>query len=280
MAHPSEYYIKYLIAKRWPLGDDQWKEFLQELDDDLRKLDLPGPTNSQAKALRDDFTPPKTFRFNDKTHQETVEFMQANKIYTLWRPGEDERKMLNLLAQHRLQFKLRVLLMGDVVEDQIVDSLSKSFGTGSDLSVKIIQIYKHYIWNYNRVSDTEWFDLLHRNVNRDQYLAAIRCSQDQAMWRAGFEPKVEGKEALKDAYRIIHFRLEATRWMTDTKETAEITAKYAKELVGIYNTLFAEGAGFEEMLKRFSKFLLVPEEQKIKALAEIASEGSHSESGK
>jgi hypothetical protein len=113
-------------------------------------------------------------------------------------------------------------------------------------------------------------------------MASLYNGEQQAMWRAGFSPKVDVKKALKDAHRQIVFRLKALESQPDTRYVLDQVVKLTRELRYLYATLYAEGEGLPEKLRELRVFLMkhdIPDVRELEDLVDKTRGGGFSGDG-
>lgn len=280
MGHPAEYFIKFTLAQSW--GDEDETTTLVSLNKSLYEFGLLGVLELQYDAIMADFSPPEGFRFNNKKHPLTKEFMESEKISGLWRPNKEERRVLLEMVDGPagIRHDLHLLLMGNIPHDVITEKINVKWRLNPKFSVIMIDTYGHYFWNVGNTTQEDWSKLLEGKQYKDAFMAALRCGEQQALYRAGFSPRVDGMRALKEAHRQAYFRLEALRFEPDTKLTAEVFSKLTARMMGLHEVLFSEGSGLQDQLKQFRQIMMKRRDPGVKAIdAVIDRVGSYSEDG-
>jgi hypothetical protein len=273
MSHPSTYYIKYLVAKGWPNGENP-----VTINQSLEDLGLLKISDEEFDRIAASLSPPKGFVPQNPSHQPTMKFMRAEKIFSIWQPSKDDKDVLDLFLVPQVKETIQILLMGRLPAEEIAIRVDKKYSR--ETSVKLIEAFSHYFWNVKLASLQEWNELLYRHSLRDHYLAALWGSRNQALFRAGFSPQIDGKKALREAHRNIAMRLEASRMLPDTKDTTAILGRLSKELVMVHMALFGEGAGLEESMRDLKKFKMERnEENNVVSIHSLAPKGNFSGSG-
>ena len=281
MRHPSEYYVRYLLAKGYANGSESYKT----VQVTLQNYGLLEISQEAFDCIRDQFSPPAAFFFQNKRHPATAEFMREQKIYALWAPHAEERAAVELIRLPLVREVIQVLLMGRIAPTDIAIRISGRFK--QEVTARTIQTYAHYFWNVDLCGIQEWSTHLHGHPMRDSYLSALVGSPNQALYRAGFSPKINGKQALAELHRGLALRIEATRRFPDTRDTALMLAALTKAFLDVHTALHGEGAGMEEMMKEFLKFKMQrPQGEPGKKRADVipirdlAKNGNFSGSGK
>lgn len=282
MGHPSEYFLKYSLAQAW--SDDESSVTASSLNDSLKSFGLPYLSDTEYGRIRSAFSPPAGFRFHTPNHRETVEFMKQEKIFTLWNPTEDDQRVISDLVSGNMLIKhdLHILLMGRLPHEIIAQKLNLKYRLTPELTSRMVDTYHHYFWNVTNTPHAYWNDLMQGNPAKDALLASLYCGEQQALYRAGFSPSVDGGRALKEAFRQSYFRLEYLRFLPDGKDVMTTFSTITSRLLGLYELLYSEGGGLHEQLKMFRQIMMKHKDPDIKAIDTIIDKvagGSYSGDG-
>jgi hypothetical protein len=280
MGHPSEFYVRFLLAKGWSNGTETFKT----VSVTLKNYGLLEISQEAFESIHDQFSPPPSFFFQNRKHPSTANFMREQKIYTMWAPKAEERAAVELIRLPLVREAIQILLMGHVSPEDIATRVGGKFN--QEMTARAVQTYAHYFWNVDLCGFQEWAYHLHGNPMRDSYLSSLVGSPNQALYRAGFSPQINGKQALRETHRSLAMRIEATRRFPDTRDTALMLAALTKSFLDVHTALHGEGAGMEEMMKEFLKFKM--ERQKlvggattnVVSIRKLAAGGNFSGSGK
>ena len=276
MAHPSSSYVKYLIVQAHARGAVSYDRIVFTLN----RLDIIRVDEGEFKFILDGIKFPDNLQFWNTDHKETADFMRQLGIYDLWNPEPTMgAEFLRLLQMPPVIDTMRVLLLGHIEAEEISEKLK--FKHKVSISANAINMYRQHLWNVDGSSFSEWIYVFtyypHDMCNMMR--AAYVGTPGQALYRAGFNPVVEGKKSMKEAHRALHFRLEATRSMIDSKDTADTVAKLSREVINIYQALCGEGSGMEETLRQFKNFEMTTNKADVTPVNEIAPAGNYSRSG-
>lgn len=294
MAHPSRRYIKYLLAAEWPIprvdksdpkkvyeaNKQKRDDILNSIDSALQAVSLPPMTDAQVLDVLRHFRAPDNFMFNRRDHKDSVDFMAAEGLTGMWDPGDDEKAILDIGLNAQMSQTIQFLIMGRVGPDDIADKINLKHKPSKLVTPRMVQLYHHYFWDFEAASDQEWHKMFWQSNLATAYLAILHGGREQALWRAGFDPKINDKKSMDNVYRALYLRFEGTRYMPDTRETADIMTKYSKELASIYNVLHSDGAGLEEVMRLFKGFMMETSNQEMPAISDLAQDGTYSGDGK
>lgn len=280
MTHLATRYIKYIVAKTIA---DRDSLTLEAVNFFLEKLGLPafpekGHGPSMLQAISSSVHPPTAYQFYNDGHKPTADWMRTEKIFSMWQPDDVMREVQTIFRYPAIKETLQLLLTGRVPPSDIANRIPRKYEKG--FSAAAIQLFAHYFWDISLIDAQELEMLVGNSPMRPHYIACWWGSRDQALWRAGFSPAIDGHRALREAHRAMHMRIEATRSMPDSAETARIVASLSKELVVLHNALFGEGAGVEEMAKDLSKkFRMKQHSGNVIPISSLARAGNYTGSG-
>lgn len=271
MAHPVQNYIKFSILKNWP------EETVESVNLMLSGCGFPEVSRDEFEVLLSSLDPPPGFAPNSKTHKPTIEFMKTAQVYSMWSSKPEAMDAVALVELPQVRETIQLLLMGRFAPDEISTRIQAKYG--KTVPPKSVAAYRHYFWCTDIVGIREIRSLFKADPLRDSYIATIWGSKNQALFRAGFSPSIDGKRALKEAHRSLAMRVEATRLMPDNGETARILTSLTKELVNVHSALHGEGAGVEDMMKELQRFVMERNAGNVVSIHQLAPKGNYSQGG-
>lgn len=271
MPHPATSYIKFAVLKNWP------EESVDTVNMMLTDCGFPEISTSEFDLLMQTLDPPANFSPNSKSHQPTIRYLKEQKVYTMWTKKPEAIDALALVELPQVRETVQLLLMGRFGTKEISTRIKAKYR--KTIPAKSIAAYRHYFWNPELVGMKELRSFMWTDPMRDAYVASMWGSKNQALFRAGFSPSIDGKRALKEAHRSLAMRIEATRIMPDTKDTARMLATLSKELVGVHNALYGEGAGVEDMMKELQRFVMERNAGNVVSIHDLAPKGNFSHGG-
>jgi hypothetical protein len=223
--------------------------------------------------------PPEDLDLSDPKHRGTIDYTKHLRIYSLWLLDEAATRVLKEIVGHsQLMHIINVLLMGRLPLDVICQKVALKFRLVEEVTPSMLEVYRHYFWNFDAAGYREWEQMLAGDPYRDRYLSSLYCGEDQALFRAGFTPKVDNLAAIREAFRQVYFRLEALRGQDDEASVSRL-ARLSREARALYGVLQDNGSGLNEQMKELKRFLML---NRVPTLAEIAAivnkdiGGSHS----
>ncbi len=253
--HPSRNYIRFTALKAMVDGE-QDSFTIERTNYYLRKLGLPAldPDDPDPlQGLLDDLYSgiPENLQFYNRSHRPTREYMRDQKLHPFWAATKEMEEAKQLFMYPAVKEAVQLLLTGRLHPPDIAVRLPRKFNL--TFSPKALALFAHFFWDVTSLSGDMLGALLYGSQMRPHYMACHSGSRDQALWRAGFSPKVDTNRALQEAFRSLFFRLEATRSLPDTNETARTVTAYTKELVAVHHAINGEGAGVEEQVAQLRK---------------------------
>lgn len=280
MLHPSAYYVKYLLVTMWELNQEPEME-TAVINDTLRQFGLPDVLMPTVQRIGEGLLVPEDFLLDDPTHEPSAEFMRKEKLSTIWNPTDDmNRTLLEVVGNRRITYTIHLLLMGDVPHNIIAQKVSTKFRLRNALTAGMIDCYAHYFWKASCMSESEWASFLALHPQQDQLMASLLCGEQQALFRAGFSPKYDYKQASRDTHRQISFRIQHLGHLPDDKHTIGLLLRLSREQRSLYDLLYGEGGSLEEQMKEIRRFMMQHKNPGVSPLEDLVGEnGSHSEDG-
>ena len=280
MGHPSEYFVRFSLAQVW--GSDENETSMVSLNKSLKAFGLLELTEDQYDYIKSTFQPPEGFRFNNKKHKESRDFMVSEKIHAFWTPKDEDLRVLDEIVDGNQLIKhdLHILLLGSIPYEVIAQKLNDKYRLAPGVTVRMIDTYSHFFWNVRNCGHVEWEMLLNGKPYKDAFMAALYCGEQQALYRAGFSPRVDGIRAMKEAYRQAFFRMESLRFQPDSNNTISAYSKLTARMLGVHDILYSQGSGLQDQLKQFRQLMMKHNDPAIKAIDEVIEKvGSYSEDG-
>jgi len=258
---------------------------LASVNQSLEDLCLPEMTEKQWEYLLSKFVGPADFLFNNPRHAPTITFMRQEKIYTFWCPDEPMKRVLNeMVGDHcnrSYQHDMHILLMGNLPFDFIALNLSKKYLLHRSLTEHMVELYAHYFWKRDNLSKIQWQSFMLGDPNYDDYIAPLVSGEQQALFRAGLNPKYDCKAAVRDVHRQIAFKAQYLGFKQDDKKSLDSLIKLGRELRAYHSVLFGEGGGYEEQLQEVRHWILDHRDAAIPALTDLVGpDGFYSGDGK
>ena len=271
MPHPAYYYVKYIILADWP------EATLESVNETFTGFGFPEFSEEDFTSIMDGLNPPKAFYPQSKSHRATINYLKKEEVHVLWAWKKDAQEAVDILGLPQVRETVQILLTGRVEVEEISQRIYAKYR--KLFSPKAISIYQHYFWKSELLGMQDLRLLLWTHPQRDAYIQSMMGSKNQVLFRAGFSPKIDGRKALREAHRNIAMRIEATRILPDTKDTARMLATLSKELVGVHNALYGEGAGVEDMMRELQRFVMERKAPNVIPINKLAPTGNYSHSG-
>ena len=277
--HPSAAYIRFILARQW--GEEAAASSLS-VTEELLSMGLLPIVDKAFDRIRAHFNPPEGFKFMNRKQPASVRFMKLQGLHAMWVADEDVKRAVNeLVGQKLVTDKIHILLMGDLPSEVIAEKITKKFRINPDITPKMIEAYRHFFWNRLAWGMDEWTEALHTRTSSDALLSSLQCGPQQALFRAGFSPKYDPKQALRDLHRQMAFRIQYLGFAGDTKNTVQLLCQLSREERALYERLYGEGSGLLEQAKEVRRFLMEHRTPNVKDLDKLIEEqgGSRSNDG-
>ena len=272
MAHPAEFFIKYLLVADEGIS-------LDSINSTLELHGISFIEEADLKALKDDLGQrPSDFRPWDRTHRPTNSWLKKKRIFSLVHPDVATKEMKDkILSDPRAREKVDRLLLGNVSYIEASHRLRK---VGVKVSDSAISEYCHYFWNTQIMGVSDWAAYLdddsseRTSATRNAYSLAVLAGPEAAMYRVGIQKQIDGKKIMMEVQsELYHTFLETKTLPLSTKKVEMLTA-LARGLARIDERVQAGDSALQETLKKFEKFKVLHNEKKPPSLLELAPNGS------
>jgi len=278
MGHPSQQYLRYLLAEAW--GDETKVLTLESVNEILRHYSLLRIGEQDFERLRGEFSPPEDFKFSNHRSPATVAFMKDEKIFSLWSTAPEMCRVLKELLGHKLVSEtVQILLQGDVPSDVIASLVSKRYRLNPSLTYGMVDMYRHYFWDRAAWSHKEWEFAMSDDWMGDRFLAPLYGGDQQALYRAGFNPKYDPKQALRDSHRQVTFRIQYLQSRGDSKNITDLLTKLMREERALYDRLYGEGGEMASQQQTVKHFALEHRDPGVRRLDDFVEKGGGTYSG-
>jgi hypothetical protein len=272
MRHPSEYFIKYLLADQGAGQPAAW--FTRQ----LREIGLPPITQEQLDTIRAAMNIPPIFQPRNPVHQDSISFLRHEKIHGLFYPDRNTQLAQDILNNRIIRDKLEALLLGrhsDLAAAKLTEK-----ATEEKISAKVVSLYRHYFFNVDLLSSEELASCLYQHTTDwNMKSSALFGGPDVAAFRVGIRRRLDSREILLTTQSILfHKLLEADRMRLDLNN-AQILALLTRGIVDVDNRLSQGDVAIKEVLEKFKEFRIThAKEEKVTPVRQL-TKGRYTGSG-
>ena len=272
MAHPAEFFIKYLLVADEGISPESINSTLElhgissVSDDDLSLI------RQEVAGRPDDFRP------WDKAHRPTTSWLKKKRIYSLFHPDASTKEMKTaILGSARTREKVDRLLLGNV---SYLESSHRLAKLGMAVSDAAIGEYCHYFWNTKVMGVSDWAFYLDRDSSertsavRSAYSLAMLAGPEAAMYRVGVQKQLDGKKIMMEVQSELYHTFLETKTLPLSAKKVEMLSALARGLARIDERVQAGDSALQETLKKFEKFKVLHNETKPPSLLDLAPTGS------
>ncbi len=248
--HPSELFIKHLINLSF--DEDAIKQSLKDFG-------LPPILDSQSTYIDDlrrdlEANKPKSFSIAD-TSDDSIAYLKHHKIYHLLHPDSTVLSCVQVFDNPQARRDIFMGILGRIDEMQLVSHLNRKFSL--DISVRTLQIIKHYYFNSDSVSSEDWAELFSNmpgGTDATGFESCLSGGASVASYRIGIEQNITIREVVKEAITALYVSLqEIKHWPASSskiKVLSDTVSALAKAHV-VMNTADQELAAVASELKQF-----------------------------
>ena len=271
MAHPAEFFVKYLLVIGAALSYD-------DVNLNLEMHGISEISEEDFKRCRESLKPPADFRPWDLKHRPTSAWLRKNKLYSLVFPDKHTIEMREkILLSAPLREKVETLVMAGVPFHEASSQLKE---LGFEVSELAIAEFKHYFWNSDIMGVGDWAEYLRGDSTkrtftlRDAYQLAVRAGPEAASYRMGIRRELDGKKIMMAVRAELYHTFLETRSLPLSDKKVEMLGNLARGLARIDERVQAGDTALQETLKKFEKFKVLHGTKKIPSLLDLSPTGS------
>lgn len=275
MAHPSEFFIKYLLI----LGDDL---SLESINTNLELYGISTVTENEITLYKEDLKDvPKDFRPWESSHRPSVSWLKKKRLYSMVHPDKGMLEMRDsILSNPRLRENVERMILGNV---SFVESSNRLAKLGTMVSDVAISEYKHYFWNTEVMGISDWAYYLERDSTRrtsaskSPYSLALLAGPEVAMYRVGVQKQLDSKKIMMEVQSELYHSFLETKTLPLSSKKVEMLTGLARGLARIDERVQAGDTALQETLKKFEKFKVLHGKEQPPSLLDLAPTGSVSD---
>jgi len=272
MAHPAEFFIKYLLVADEGIS-------LDSINSTLELYGISSIEGGDLKLIKDDLGQrPSNFQPWDRAHRATNTWLKKKRIFSLVHPDVATKEMKEkILSDPRAREKIDRLLLGNVSYIEASHRLRK---LGIKVSDSSIAEYCHYFWNTDNMGVSYWAVYIEHDSSertsaiRSAYSLAVLAGPEAAMYRVGIKKQIDGKKIMMEVQAELYHTFLETKTLPLSTKKVEMLSALARGLARIDERVQAGDSALQETLKKFEKFKLLHNEKKPPSLLELAPSGS------
>ena len=274
-AHPSLYYIKYLMSLLVPEAkDDKWVSMM------VTAFALPTPKDKYLQTVRTALTPkfPPSYQPTNRYHRETVKFLRAEGIWGLHNPDEDVTQATQLLSNMRVRPVVEQLLLGRLEPREIAKKVNARFGV--HFTASIVDAYSHYYWNVPLLRVEDWNEVFsEEETTKSRAMTVIQGGPAMALHMAGFEQRIESKLILRDMLESVYFEFRDWKTQPRSKTKADCMVNLSKAATGLDYQLSQADIAIKDALAKFEQFRMKQSDVGVVDIRDLAPSGEYTQSG-
>lgn len=183
---PHEYWLKYMLLFSGAT--------LDQIVQAARLYQMVPPTLEYLRALRDqlDGTKPSPFRMNSGA---TRAWVRRQRVMSMANNDPAATEARELLSDNKIRPILETLLMTDIDLNKVV--LHVHTMTGRAVSKEVVDRFRHYFWNRDIMSLSDWMAYLDDHPNGRDLLSCRKQGEEFALWKLGHRVELSKQEILQ-----------------------------------------------------------------------------------
>jgi len=278
-AHPSHYFIKYMLVSQDDIA----------LDSVNSTLALHGMAPVEPLHLVEIRTemgePPEDFRPWDRSHKPTNRWLRKQKTHSLFHPDEATFEMREgILKNPTLRRKVEGLLLGNVSYREIAYRLQKDGLPVTDLAVAE---YRHYFWNTEVMGLSDWaayfeLDKGEEGTGRTAatasvYNSALLAGPGLALYRMGVKKALDRQVVMLEIHEELYYTFMEIKSLPLSPQKVEMMGTTVRAIVRVDDQLRSSESALHDVLKKFERFKVLQDQATVPKLIDLAPTGSVSQ---
>lgn len=272
MAHPAEFFIKYLLVIGAALS---YEEVVLNLE--INGLSAVGDADFQR--LQEVVSKrPADFRPWDAKHRPTSRWLKKQQIYSLVHPDAATIAVREkILSNPHVREKVEALVMSGVPFHEAAGHLAE---LGHPVPVLAIAEFRHYFWNPGIMGVADWASYLEADSSerttpiQSAYQLAVRAGPEAVAYRLGIYRELDGKKVMMEVQQELYHSFCEARTLPLSSKKVEMITGLARSLARIDERVQAGDSALQETLKKFEKFKVLHGRKEMPSLLDLAPTGS------
>jgi|SaaInlStandDraft_3_1057020.scaffolds.fasta_scaffold03981_5 hypothetical protein len=272
MAHPAEFFIKYLLVIGAALS---YEEVVLNLE--IHGLSAHSEEDHD-RLQREVSGGPKDFRPWDPKHRASTRWLREKKIFSLVHPDAATHAMKRLiLGNPHVREKAEALVMSGVPFHEAAANLGE---LGCAVPELAVAEFRHYFWNPDIMGVGDWAEYLQTDSTKrtyplqSAYQLAVRAGPEAAAYRLGVHRELDGKKIMVEVQRELYHSFLEARSLPLSSKKVEMLGNLARGLARIDERVQAGDSALQETLKKFEKFKVLHGRKEMPSLIDLAPTGS------
>lgn len=258
MKQPNEYWLKYMLLFSG-LSHEQIAE-------SARMSGMPDPSVAYLRDLSDKLQETRPPRF-DLGNSASRAWVRRQRIMSMAVGQKYALQAREILGDTKVRPVVETLIISDAsLED--VSKYTREI-TGKKLSKKAIDLYRHYFWNRQLLSSSEWLAFLDSYENGDALKLCYKQGLEYALWRLGYRVELSQQDVLRSVFHESAMRFFETTNSPNNRDTAMTAKMWAENIFKATEELNKTGDEVRQVLDELKTVAIKLGKRDISSIEEL-----------
>ena len=255
MRLPQEYWLKYLLAYVGATTED--------INAYCSLYQYPQPPEQYLTRLRSEL--------DNRSNVRETAWLQRKKIRGLATNEDSAVQARELLTN----FKVRPILEQAIIcgASNLTISLCAQKLANTSMSERTVAAYKHYFWNPELLSGTDWYNFLkeYHGPHGWKLLDYQRKGEQHALWKMGMRTDVETRKATNDILQESFHRFMELSHEPNGQDTAIAARMWSEQFHKSALSLKENGDQLQDTVARLAKHAIKLGKRDISSIGSLST---------
>jgi hypothetical protein len=245
MKQPNEYWLKYMLLFSGLR--------IQQIPNAAELYGMQVPSVEYLRFLNAELskTKPTSLRIEN---QGTRSWARGKRVLSMALDSPEALKARDILGNNRCRPVLEALLISDMPMEDVVKYSKEISGVGA--SVRTAKTYKHYFWNRDLLSVSQWYEFLKGHPRGKLLRGCYDQGPEYTLWKLGYRVEI-GKEAiLRGLLHESSMRFFETSQRENDKETAMTAKLWSEQIFKSIEILDRSGDAAQQVLSELKEIAI------------------------
>jgi hypothetical protein len=272
--HPAEYWIKFYISRR--------SHSASGISDLLLLHNLGGITADEITEIEQEMDFPDPFLPKNKNHVPSKSFLKSEGIYEAWNRNVHMKQAMEILSNNPVRHLVETYLLSPMKAYQAINTIKAR--TDFPISLKAYELYRHYFWNTDLLSGTDWGRFIgSRSASNSEWLNLALDTRNSTgiealLWKTGAKAvqKIEANKIFTDIRNIGYMCIQQLAMKYPNKDHAMALLNYARVVRIGQDGMDSSNDSVQDVVEAFSAFKIRYKESNMKPIDQLTG-GNYSE---
>jgi hypothetical protein len=219
MKQPNEFWLKYML-----LFSGLSRE---QIIASAYMYGMTEPSEDYLGELLDKLQGTRPARL-DLSNSPTRTWVRRQRIMSLAAEQKHAIQARDLLGETKIRPVIETLIICDASLEDITKYTEKI--TGTKLPKKTVDMYRHYFWNRELLSSSDWFGFLKTHPEGKILKQCYKQGLEYALWRLGYRVELAQREVLRGVFHESAMRFFETSASPNNRDTAMTAKMWAENI--------------------------------------------------